>query len=365
MKPKPFDNLQVDHIHFYVADVAATADRFVAGYGLAVYAVTDPAEATAAARSAAVGGGQIRLLLTQALAAEHPGAAYVSKHGDGVTDIALRVPDAAAAFGRAVQRGATPVSRPASHDGIVTASILGFGDVIHTFVQRADDVDERALPGMALVPGAASDLAASAPDTGLAVVDHFAVCVAPGETAATVNFYKRVLDFDETFVERIVIGSQAIIITVVQSKSRAVTYTIIEPEVTQASEHISEFLSLHEGPGVQHIAFTTGNIVRTISEIKSRGVEFLSTPAAYYELLEDRLGLAKYSVAQLQQHDVLVDEDHHGQLFQIFTKSVHPRGTLFFEVIERVGARSFGAGNITALYSAVELQRAKEGAITS
>jgi 4-hydroxymandelate synthase len=359
MTSRPFDDLRVDHIHFYVTDLAANLDWLVGGYGFGVYSVAESAS-RAACRTVGLGKDQIRLLVTQPLASHHPAASYVGRHGDGVADIALGVADAAAAFETAVRRGARPVAGPARHGQIVTASVFGFGDVVHTFVQRpasGGGSDERALPG--LVPTTA---AVSVRDTGLREVDHFAVCVDDGDLAATVEFYERVLDFDLIFTERIEIGRQAITTTVVQSKSGAVTLTLIEPDGSRERGHVAEFLTSHGGPGVQHIAFTADSVVRAIDLIEGRGVDFLSAPATYYGLLAERLGLARYSVAELQQHNVLVDEDHYGQLFQIFAKSVHPRDTFFFELIERAGARTFGSGNIKALYEAVELQRARDAA---
>jgi 4-hydroxymandelate synthase len=357
MVAQTFEDLQVDYIELYVSDIARATEWLVEGYGFAVYAISGPAGETAASRSVGLGTNQIRLVLTQPLARHHRGTAYLAKHGDGVADIALRVPSAAAAFGEAVRRGARPVAPPAGSAGIVTATVLGFGDVAHTFVQRPAGADERALPSLrpvtATPPG---------PDAGLAEVDHFAVCVEAGLIDSTVEFYQQVLDFKLIFTERIVVGAQAIVTKVVQSRSGAVTLTLIEPDVSRAPGHIDDFLAHHGGAGVQHIAFTADDIVHAVGSIKSRGVEFLATPATYYGLLAERLHVSRHSLGDLQQHNVLVDEDHYGQLFQIFSKSVHPRETLFFEIIERFGARTFGSGNIKALYEAVELQRSKDAA---
>jgi 4-hydroxymandelate synthase len=365
-----FDGLLVDHIEFYVTDLAAKAGWFVEGLDLAVYAssypvggapvgVAGPAGVAGAgaveARSVGLGRNRVRLVLTEALVDDHPAAAYVERHGDGVADIALRVADAAAAFDTAVRRGARPVAGPVGCGEVVTATIMGIGDVAHTFVQRAPGVDERLLPGLRPPAGAVSGVA-----TGLSEVDHFAICVAAGDLDPTVEFYQAVLDFPLIFSERIAVGSQAMTTKVVQSRSGAVTLTLIEPDVSQAAGHIDEFLKDHGGAGVQHIAFAADNIVRAVEEIGARGVEFLHTPAAYYRLLAERLELARYSVNELQRRQILVDSDHDGQLFQIFTKSVHPRNTIFFEVIERLGARGFGSGNIAALYRAVELQRNRD-----
>ncbi|WP_203960705.1 4-hydroxyphenylpyruvate dioxygenase [Actinocatenispora thailandica] len=303
------------------------------------------------ARSISDGGGRsrqavlrkssIELRLVEGLDPEHPARAYVERHGDGVADIALSVPDVARAFAGAVRRGASPVAPPAVRDGVQTASVGGFGDVTHTFVPldavRTADPDE------------------DGPRLGR--IDHFAVCVEAGQLDLTVDFYVRVLDFRSIFSERIVVGGQAMLSTVVQSAAGTVTFTIIAPDPSRDPGQIDDFLKNHDGAGVQHIAFTAGDIVITVREAQRRGVEFLGTPAAYYRLLTDHITLARHSTDELRDTNVLADEDEHGQLFQIFTRSVHPRGTFFFELIERFGARTFGSGNITALYEAVEAQR--------
>jgi 4-hydroxymandelate synthase len=357
-RTRVFNDMHVAYIEFYVGDLGAAARWLADGYGLAVRAVPGSGETAArptgghvpGARSLELGKDQIRVVLTQALVADHPAAAYVRKHGDGVADIALTVSDAVAAFDEAVRRGARAISPPARRGSAVTATIAGFGDVTHTFVQHAGRGADAAAAGPA-VGGA---------DTGLRAVDHFAVVLEPGHIGQVAEFYQRVLDFELIFHQRIVVGSQAIVTTAVQSRSAAVTLTLIEPDVTQAPGHVDEFLANHGGPGVQHIAFTTDNIVDTVRVVAARGVEFLQTPDTYYSMLSNRLELARYSVDQLYRLNILVDQDHDGQLLQIFSRSVHPRNTIFIEIIERLGARSFGNGNIKALYEAVEHQRDRD-----
>ncbi|WP_448321798.1 4-hydroxyphenylpyruvate dioxygenase [Streptomyces sp. CO7] len=350
-----FDGLFVDHVEFYVQDTEVAAAQFEDGYGFEVYGSSGPAQSATPIRSLALGKNDIRLVLTSAQGADHPAAAYVAQHGDGVADIALGTPDAAGLFAEAVRRGAAPVAPPAERDGLVTASIRGFGDVIHTFVQRPAGTDARRLPGLSPVRGQGARF-----DSGLGEIDHFAVCLESGQLTPTVEFYEKVLDFQMIFEERITVGSQAMDSKVVQSRSGAVTLTLIEPDTSLEPGQIDGFLKNHGGAGVQHIAFTADSIVESVGLLKSRGVPFLSTPDAYYRLLS--VDLSKYSVPEMQEKDILVDEDHDGQLFQIFTSSVHPKRTFFMEIIERMGARTFGSGNIKALYEAVERQRAEVGA---
>ncbi|MFE4360310.1 4-hydroxyphenylpyruvate dioxygenase [Kitasatospora sp. NPDC056800] len=344
----PLD-LSVDHVELYVEDLDASARHYARAYGFTVYATADrPGEA----RSVAIGREHIRLVLTQALAEDHPAADYVRRHGDGVADIALAVPDVVAAFAATVRRGARPLAEPEETDGVVTAAVAGFGDLRHTLVQRRAGTDHRPLPGFTPVPRSEPEA-----DTGLLAVDHFAVCVEAGLLRSTVAFYEQVLGLRNTFTERIVVGAQAMDSEVVQSASGGLTLTIIEPDTSREPGQIDHFIKNHGGSGVQHIAFRTDDAVRTVRTMAEQGVAFLSTPGPYYRMLADRLRLTRHSVPALAALGILVDEDHEGQLFQVFTRTLHPRRTLFFEVIERVGATTFGSGNIKALYEAVEAER--------
>lgn len=341
--------MSVDHVTLCVEDLEAKAAELARTYGLEVYAT---AVAENGARSAAVGRDRIRLVLTEGVADDHPAALYTRLHGEGVADIALKVPDAAAAFAGAVRRGAQPAAEPIEQEGVTTASVMAFGDVRHTFVQRRGGVPGDRLPGF--VPARGREPGAA---TGLMEIDHFAVCLEPGELQPVVEFYERVLGFRNTFTEKIVVGSQAMDSEVVQDPSGRVTLTLIEPDTRREPGQIDFFIKNHGGAGVQHIAFRTEDIVRSVGTMRTRGVDFLTTPATYYRMLGDRLRLVRHSTDGLAALGILADEDHAGQLFQVFTRSVHPRKTLFFEVIERAGATTFGSGNIKALYEAVEAEQ--------
>jgi 4-hydroxymandelate synthase len=347
--PNPFRDMTVDHIEFYVTDISAKAAWWVDRYGFAVGAATDE---SAQARSVVLRHNEVDLVLTESADVDHVAAAYVKKHGDGVGNIALGVPDAAVAFDEAVRRGARPISRPVTIDGVTTAAIAGFGDVAHTFVQRDGDPPRRPFPGVGLT---AAPVGQS--PVPLGKLDHFAVCIDAGELDRTVEFYRNVLDFELTFEERVAVGNQAMTTTVVESTSGAMTLTLIEPDVSCEPGHIDGFLRDHGGAGVQHMAFATEDIVSTLDVLAARGVAFLEAPGSYYTMLAERVTPIRGSIDELRRRDILIDEDHDGQLYQIFTMSVHPRNTIFFELIERIGARSFGTGNIKALYEAVELQR--------
>ncbi|WP_020123017.1 4-hydroxyphenylpyruvate dioxygenase [Streptomyces canus] len=344
-----FDELHVDHVGLAVGDLARATELFTTGYGLSVQPRAANAPLADGVRTVALRRKDIRIVLTEVRHADHPAAAFVQQHGDGVFDIALGTPDAGSAFSEAVRRGARPVAAPAEHDGVVTASVTAFGDVTHTFVQRPSQPDD-VRP------------AESGHDLGLHTIDHFAVCLEPGHLKPTVRFYETVLDFKTVFTEHVVVGAQGMNSTVVQSRSGAVTLTLIEPDLSRRPGQIDQFLKDHGGAGVQHIAFATDDIVRDVGLLSGRGIGFLTTPGAYYDLVPGRLRPVQHSVDQLRALNILVDQDQDGQLLQIFTRSTHPRGTLFFEVIERLGARTFGNGNIKALYSAVELQQTRDEA---
>ncbi|WP_250924073.1 4-hydroxyphenylpyruvate dioxygenase [Streptomyces albipurpureus] len=342
----------MDHVEFYVSDLRSSLEQLSSWYGFEVLVPPTRVEADGAHESALVGRNQIRLLLTQALVPEHPAWTYVQRHGDGVANIALSVPDVKSTHAELVTRGAVNVLSPNDADGCVTATVSGFGDVVHTLVERHPDVPGDRIPGLP-VPVGVGD----ADTIGLRSIDHFAVCLPMGELPEVTRFYTDVFDMQVIFEEKIEVGPMGMDSTVVQSRSGDVTFTLIEPMPNVRAGQIESFIADHGGAGVQHVAFATDDVSRAVGTMAERGVPFLRTPATYYEMLVDRLTPLRYSIDELRDLNVLVDQDHDGQLFQIFTRSVHPRRTLFFEVIERIRARTFGSNNVRALYEAVELQR--------
>ncbi|MET8544162.1 4-hydroxyphenylpyruvate dioxygenase [Kitasatospora sp. NPDC004799] len=361
-----YGSLGIEYVELYVDDIEAGTATWTGQYAFHVVA---PQVATGAGlRSVALAQGDITLVLTESRDARHPAGAYTARHGDGVADIALRVPDVAAAFAEATRRGGRAVAAPAPHPaGGTTATVGGFGDVVHTFVPEAPEAPEGVpaspvLPhGLVVDPAALAAARTVAPPVGLQRIDHFAVVVPAGELRSTVDHYNGVLGFATIFEERIATGTQAMDSKVVQSASGTVTFTVIEPDTTADPGQIDDFLTRHGGAGVQHIAFSVEDAVGSVAALSERGVRFLTTPGSYYDLLGKRLTPKNHPLEDLRRWNLLVDEDHAGQLFQIFTRSAHPRRTLFFEVIERLGAETFGSSNIKALYEAVELDRAKQG----
>ncbi|MFF8595307.1 4-hydroxyphenylpyruvate dioxygenase [Streptomyces sp. NPDC015220] len=347
----------VDHIEFYVGDAQQSAFYLCTAFGFRVRGQAGPETGHPDRRSLLLRQGGIDLVLTSALGTDHPAADYVARHGDGVANIAFATDDAAGAFALAVERGATAVEEPRTHgedgDEVVTASVLGFGDVAHRFVQRAGGRED-FLPGV-------FDMIAEDPDETerlLHTVDHAAVCLPAGQLSQTVEFYQKVFGFRQIFEEFIEVGEQAMDSKVVQSPSGEVTFTLIEPVVDRRPGQIDDFLARHGGAGVQHLALLTDDIVTTVPALEARGVKFLETPDAYYDELTERLGRPDLRIEDLRRTNVLVDRDHWGQVFQLFTQSPHVRRTFFWEVIDRHGARTFGSGNIKALYEAVAREKA-------
>ncbi|KRB72596.1 hypothetical protein ASE03_22445 [Kitasatospora sp. Root187] len=320
----------IAHVEFHCAD----ADRFAA-YLVEAYAfaLEPPVAAEPGVRRVWVRQGAIRFLLSSAEQPGHPVAEFVARHGDGVAVFALGCADPAAALDQALRNGARPLA-----PGLVA----GFGDVALRFVPLPEPLPEQ--------PAATADL--------LQFLDHAALCVPAGELAGAVKFCEQALGFTRIFDEYIEVGAQAMDSSVVQSPSGLVTFTLIEPDTARPPGQIDTFLDRHEGSGVQHLAFHTGDIAVAVRELARRGVEFLTTPQTYYDVLPERIGATSVPVETLRELNVLVDQDHGGQLYQIFTRSAHDRRTFFLELIERQGAGTFGSANIRALYEAVERQHA-------
>jgi 4-hydroxymandelate synthase len=332
--------LGIEHVEFYVADLRAAAAPLCRDYGFADAGPHDLG-GRPGTRSIVLSQGSVTFLLTAADAPAHPVADYLGRHGDGVASIAFRTDDVVKAFDRAVAGGARPIAAPAftgdgGRDRVGVAVVSGFGDVTHRLVERAG-----------------SGSAAGAPAGMFQVLDHVAICLPSGEIDATVRLYKDAFGFSDVFDERIEVNGQAMISKVVQDEAGAATFTLIEPDPNLDAGQIDEFLDRHGGAGVQHLALRTADIARAVRTLSARGVEFLAAPAGYYRRLGPRLGALAIAVDVLREVNVLADRDKWGELFQIFARSTHERGTFFIELIERRGALTFGSGNIKALYEAL------------
>ncbi|MFC6082145.1 4-hydroxyphenylpyruvate dioxygenase [Sphaerisporangium aureirubrum] len=353
------DITSIDHLELYVEDGERTAVHLCEAYGFTVHGRGGPETGLTGCRSTLLRQRDIAILVTEATDPGHRAAEYVRRHGDGVAVIGVAVADARAAFTEAVERGAHPVAPPAAHGprgaAATFASVHGFGDVELRFTSRD-------APGTPFAPGVVGETGAAAPPGGLLeAVDHLAVLVPAGELEKTVRQYLEVFGFTQTFEERIQVGRQAMDSKVVANASGTVTFTLIEPDTTRDPGQIDGFLKAHGGAGVQHVAFRTGDITESVRSVSAAGVRFLVTPPSYYDALDGRLGAVGVPLATLRELNILADRDHWGVMLQIFTESDHPRRTLFYELIDRRGARTFGSNNIKALYEAVERQGDSSG----
>lgn len=353
-----------DHAEFHVGDLAEAVSTLLGGYGFRLTGRETRAAAAAGQQSSLFQQGQVKILLTCATSPDHPAAGYVSRHGDGVAVIAFGTDDVRQAFSDAVAGGATPVSGPvftgAGDDSVGIAEVSGFGDVVHRLVQRTGRGAEFA-PGTIEPAGddEGPDGAEHADGELVRYLDHVAVCLPAGLLDKTVDFYRDAFGLNVIFDERIEVGGQAMISKVVQDKAGRATFTLIEPDLTREPGQIDEFLQVHDGAGVQHVALGTSDIPEAVRRLSARGVPFLSAPDGYYHALEGRLGTLEIPVEVLREFNVLADRDQWGQMFQIFTRSRHKRSTFFFELIERRGALTFGTSNIHALYEALDTEQAK------
>jgi 4-hydroxymandelate synthase len=339
----------VDHVEFYVGDAEQFAQFLRTKLGFRLLGKGGPETGLAGQRTLLLGHGGIRLLVTSALTPDHPVARYVEEHGDGVACLAMATDDAAAAFAAAVREGARPVAEPHG-DSVVMATVSGPGVFTHRLVERhGDEFWPDRIEPLAGDPAVGEQLE---------IIDHIALCVGAGELAPTVSFYERVFGFREIFQERIEVGDQAMDSKVVQSLSHGVTCTIVSPDPATQGGQLNDFVRSNAGNGVQHLAMSTQDIATAVRTYGERGVPFLPTPDSYYDGIEQRLGSVSLPIDALRAGKILVDRDHWGEMFQIFTESPFERRTFFFELIERHGALTFGTNNIRALYEAKERARA-------
>jgi len=352
-----------DHIEFYVGNAKQAAHYYKTAFGFQSLAYAGPETGLRDRSSYVLQQGKIRLVLTTALRSEHPVAEHVRKHGDGVKILALWVDDAYSAFEETTKRGAKPYLEPAiqkdEHGEVRLSGIYTYGETVHLFVER------RNYKGIFL-PGYrewTSDYNPS--DAGLQYIDHCVGNVGWNRMNATVKWYEEVMGFVNilSFDDKQINTEYSALMSKVMSNGNGYSkFPINEPAKGKKKSQIEEYLEYYEGEGVQHIAVATKDILTTVKDLKARGVEFLSAPPdAYYDRLPDRVGPIDEEIAQLEELGILVDCDEEGYLLQIFTKPVEDRPTLFFEIIQRKGAQSFGAGNFKALFEALEREQELRG----
>jgi 4-hydroxyphenylpyruvate dioxygenase len=353
----------IDHVELYVGNAAQAAYFLTRAYGFTETAYAGLETGRRDRVSHVLESGRIRLVVTGTLMGDDEIAAHHARHGDGVHKIALSVPDAAAAYEHAVAHGARGVHTPQwvmdEHGRVQLSSVETYGDTLHLFVQR-EDYDGPFLPGFVERSSAPVD-----PDEMLLMgIDHIVGNVELGHMEEWVAYYERVFGMTEMIHfsdEAISTEYSALMSKVVTDGSGKIKFPINEPAEGKRKSQIEEYIEYYRGAGAQHIAMATRDIVRCVTELTERGVEFLAIPDEYYEDVPNRIGEIDEQLEDLRRLGILVDSDDDGYLLQIFTKPVGDRPTVFFEIIERHGARGFGAGNFKALFEAIEREQDRRG----
>jgi 4-hydroxyphenylpyruvate dioxygenase len=351
-----------DHVEFYVGNARQAAYYYRTAFGMSMVAYAGPETGQRDRASYVVQQGKIRFVLTTPLRPDSPIAEHVAKHGDGVRVIALEVDDARQAWLETTARGARSVAAPIETGDdsgrITSSSIAAYGDTIHTFVERGH-YNGPFLPGYR-----AEQADAVARPTGLKHVDHMVGNVGWHAMEEWVDFYAKVMGFQlyQHFDDKDISTEYSALMSKVMSNGNGyVKFPINEPAEGRRKSQIEEYLDFYQGPGVQHIALATDDILSTVSRMQQQGVEFLTVPHTYYTELAARIGRIDEPIEELERLGILVDRDDEGYMLQIFTRPVEDRPTLFYEIIQRKGSRSFGKGNFKALFEAIEREQALRG----
>jgi 4-hydroxyphenylpyruvate dioxygenase len=362
MNPSGLPINGTDHIELYVGNAKQSSLFYQHCFGFECIAYAGPETGIRDRASYVLSQGKIRLVLTSALDAESPIGQHVQRHGDGVKVLALWVDDARTSFEETVANGAEISEAPKvlrdAFGEVVVSSIKTYGETIHKFVERKN------YRGVFMPGYSAAKSAVEVKPIGLKYVDHCVGNVELGQMNKWVEFYEKVMGFQllVTFDDKdISTEYSALMSKVVSNGNGFIKFPINEPAHGKKKSQIEEYLDFYGGPGVQHIAVATDDIVFTVSELRKRGVEFLYVPENYYEEAMTRVGSIQEEIRDLKKLNILVDRDEEGYLLQIFTKPVQDRPTLFFEIIERNGAKSFGKGNFKALFESIEHEQELRG----
>jgi 4-hydroxyphenylpyruvate dioxygenase len=351
-----------DHIEFYVGNAKQAAHYYQSVFGFQPVAYSGPETGIRERASYVLRQNKITLVLTTPIRAKNSIADHIYKHGDGVKVLALKVKDATSAWKETTKRGGKTYLEPKTltdeQGKIVLSGIHAYGEVVHVFVER-DDYTGPFMPGFAKW-----EPPFRTPETGLQHVDHCVGNVGWNQMNPWVKFYEDVMGFRNilTFDDKDISTEYSALMSKVMSNGNGfVKFPINEPAEGKKKSQIEEYLEFYDGEGVQHIAMATNNIIETVTDLQNRGLEFLRVPSTYYDTLLDRVGHIDEELNALKRLGILVDRDDEGYLLQIFTKPVEDRPTLFFEIIQRKGAKSFGKGNFKALFEAIEREQAARG----
>jgi len=361
--------LGTDYVEFYVGNAKQAAHFYKTAFGFQSHAYAGLETGMKDRVSYVLKQDKIRLVLTTALKSESPIGEHVKKHGDGVKIIALWVEDARSAYEETMKRGAKSYQEPLvtndANGEVVSAGIYTYGETVHLFIERKNYMGE-FLPGFVKWD---SDYNPS--PVGLKFIDHMVGNVGWGEMNTWVKWYEEVMGFVNflSFDDKQIHTEYSALMSKVMSNGNGrIKFPINEPAKAKKRSQIEEYLDFYEDSGVQHIAVATDDIIKTVSLLRARGIDFLSAPPqAYYDEIPARLGehmkMMKEDIKELQRLSIMIDADEEGYLLQIFTKPVEDRPTLFFEIIQRMGARGFGAGNFKALFESIEREQEKRGTL--
>ncbi|WP_213453875.1 4-hydroxyphenylpyruvate dioxygenase [Rhizomonospora bruguierae] len=369
----PFPVRGVDHVLFVVGNARQAAHYYSTAFGMTCLAYRGPEQGHRDYAEYVLVSGSARFVLRGSVRAGTPGAEHHARHGDGVLDIALEVPDVDAAHAYAVKQGATSLAEPYDvtdeHGTVRYACIATYGETRHTLVDRSRYYGP-FLPGFVardpIVDRSAAIAAGTQPKRFFQAVDHIVGNVELGRMDEWVEFYRRVMGFTnmaEFVGDDIATDYSALMSKVVADGTRKVKFPLNEPAAGKRRSQIDEYLEFYGGPGAQHIAVATNDILASVDAMRAAGVEFLGTPDSYYDdpELRARIGPVRVPIEELKKRAILVDRDEDGYLLQIFTRPVQDRPTVFFELIERHGSLGFGKGNFKALFEAIEREQERRG----
>ena len=351
-----------DYVEFYVGNAKQAAHFYKTAFGFQSLAYAGPETGSKDKASYVVRQHSLTFVFTTPLRSQNSMADHIYKHGDGVKVLALRVPNATDAWQQTTQRGAKTYMAPRTLTDdageVVMSGIHTYGDTVHLFIER------KSYQGV-FMPGYRKwDSAYQPAETGLLYVDHCVGNVGWNQMNKWVKFYEEVmgfrniLSFDDTDIST---EYSALMSKVMSNGNGFVKFPINEPAEGKKKSQVEEYLEFYEGEGCQHVALATHDIVKTVTDLQNRGIEFLKVPVSYYDTLLQRVGKIDEDISPLKELGILVDRDEEGYLLQIFTKPVEDRPTLFFEIIQRKGARSFGKGNFKALFEAIEREQEERG----
>ena len=351
-----------DHVEFYVGNAKQSAYYYQHAWGYKLVAYSGPETGVRDRASYVLQQNKVRLVLTTSLQPDSDITRHQAKHGDGVKFLSIWVDDATQSFEETVKRGAKPYMEPTrfedEHGWVIISGIYTYGDTVHKFVQRSE-YHGAFLPGFKAVENAME-----VESVGLKHIDHCVGNVELGAMNQWVKYYEDVMGFKLLITfddEDISTEYSALMSKVVSNGNGFIKFPINEPAEGRKKSQIEEYLDFYHGAGVQHIAIETDNIIATVGELRRRGIEFLYVPETYYDDIPQRVGHIDEDMDALKKLNILIDRDEDGYLLQIFTKPVEDRPTLFYEIIQRKGAKSFGKGNFKALFESIEREQEKRG----